>query len=101
MKLDYMHRCYIEMTSGSNPLPTNIRMPIAPHVLSLGWSHYQAGNPAQAEQVFRQALDLDPDNADVWCLLGIVCRAQGHHAAAVASYREALKRRLRTLARRS
>ncbi|HMC90058.1 MAG TPA: DUF6165 family protein [Gemmataceae bacterium] len=68
-------------------------MPIAPHVLSLGWSHYQAGNPAQAEQVFRQALDLDPDNADVWCLLGIVCRAQGHHAAAVASYREALKRR--------
>src|SRR5438132_456876 len=75
------------------PLPTNIRMPIAPHVLSLGWSHYQAGNPAQAEQVFRQALDLDPDNADVWCLLGIVCRAQGHHAAAVQSYREALKRK--------
>ncbi|HEV3117774.1 MAG TPA: tetratricopeptide repeat protein [Gemmataceae bacterium] len=59
--------------------------------LSFGWSLYQGGNAAQAEQAYREVLREQPDNADVWCLLGIICRAQGHAEDAVASYREALR----------
>src|SRR6202011_1381221 len=59
--------------------------------LSFGWSLYQGGNAAQAEQVYREVLQDEPGNADVWCLLGIICRAQGHGEDAVASYQEAIR----------
>ena len=56
-------------------------------------AHYQAGNLGEAERFYREALRDDPSNADVWCLLGIVCRAGGRYAEAVAAYREALRLR--------
>ncbi len=60
---------------------------------SLGLMYYQSGNLVQAEQVYRQLAQSEPTNADVWCMLGIVCRAQGKLEDAASSYQQALRSR--------
>jgi tetratricopeptide (TPR) repeat protein len=59
--------------------------------LARAWSTYQAGNPAGAAEIYRQLLQTDPSNADLWCLLGIVQRAAGQLEQSAACYREALR----------
>ena len=44
---------------------------------ALAWTAYQTGNFREAERLYREALRQDPGNADVWCMVGIVCRAAG------------------------
>jgi tetratricopeptide (TPR) repeat protein len=57
------------------------------------WAAFQSGNPGGAARLYREALSGDPDNADLWCLLGIAERAAGNPGEAAASYREALRLR--------
>jgi tetratricopeptide (TPR) repeat protein len=60
---------------------------------ALAWTAYQSGNFQEAEGLYREALRQDPGNADLWCMVGIVCRAAGQIDAAIAGYREALRLR--------
>src|SRR5262249_39275468 len=61
--------------------------------MALGWQCYLAADWAGAEQAFRSTLQTEPDNADAWCFLGIVCRARGDLTQAAGSYREAVRLR--------
>ena len=45
---------------------------------------------AQAAEVFREALDKDPERADAWRGLGYVLRKQGHGSEARTAYEKAL-----------
>ena len=51
-------------------------------VFSWAWQQHQAGQFAQAEQLYRHALQHDPRHADAWCFLGAACQAQGRLAEA-------------------
>jgi len=46
---------------------------------------------SQAESVYREALDKDPERADAWRGLGYVLRKQGQTADARAAYEKALE----------
>jgi Flp pilus assembly protein TadD len=45
----------------------------------------------QAEEVFRAALDKDPERADAWRGLGYLLRKQGHGSDARTAYEKALE----------
>lgn len=47
----------------------------------------------QAEQLYRQILRQQPDDADAWSRLGEVCHALGKHEEAVHAYQQALQLR--------
>jgi Flp pilus assembly protein TadD len=49
-----------------------------------------ASDPAAAEALFRQMLDLDAHDVAALNDLGIACDLQGHHADAQTTYRQAL-----------
>jgi tetratricopeptide (TPR) repeat protein len=59
--------------------------------LESGRQFCQAGDLPRAEQAFRQALQADPAQAEVWHWLGQVCQRMGRDAEALASYREGLR----------
>jgi Flp pilus assembly protein TadD len=52
---------------------------------------YQAGLYAEAEQAAREAVAPEPGHAEVWCWIGLACRAQGKNAEAETCYREAVR----------
>jgi tetratricopeptide (TPR) repeat protein len=56
-----------------------------------GWQCYHAGNLAQAEQIFREVLRIDPNNATVLYFCGVACQVQGKLELATASYEQALR----------
>jgi len=60
-------------------------------VFSLAWQHHQAGGFTQAEQLYRQILQVNPSHVDAACFLGAVCQAQGKLAEAEMSYRRAVQ----------
>jgi tetratricopeptide (TPR) repeat protein len=53
------------------------------------WKFHQAGSFSQAEQLYRQVLQAEPNNADAWCFLGAVCQAQGKITEAEPNLRRA------------
>jgi Flp pilus assembly protein TadD len=59
--------------------------------LEMGLQYYQAGQYAQAETVFRQFLQTNPEDARAWRLLGLTCQAQNKLADAEANYRRSLR----------
>jgi tetratricopeptide (TPR) repeat protein len=59
-------------------------------MLALGWRQFQAGELSQAEQAFRRASELDPQQVDAWYLLGVVAQSQGRAAEAIAHYEQGL-----------
>jgi tetratricopeptide (TPR) repeat protein len=61
--------------------------------LSLAWQAYQAGRPLQAEAICRQILQGDAGNAAAWAVHAVACDALGRAEDAVASYRQALRRK--------
>jgi tetratricopeptide (TPR) repeat protein len=61
--------------------------------LANAWGAFRNGDYAQAERIYREILRHDPDNADVWCALGVVCRAGGAVGEAVDCQRRALQLR--------
>jgi Flp pilus assembly protein TadD len=64
-------------------------IPIA-QTLELALQHQRAGNPRQAEILYRQVLEVDPGLAHVHNNLGIALKKQGQLDRAVASYERAL-----------
>lgn len=52
---------------------------------------YQRGRWHLARWVIRQALTVNPDRQDAWCLLGVVAKNLGDYAEAERAYRQALE----------
>ena len=50
--------------------------------LGAAFEHHRAGNIALAEQLYRQILSQDPQRAEAWNLLGVVCLQSGRNAEA-------------------
>jgi len=59
--------------------------------LAVAAQHHREGNLALAEQLYRQALHLQPDSLDALNSLGIVLAQQGRSAEAETLFREALR----------
>ncbi len=58
---------------------------------ALALRHFQAGSFYQAEQLFRQILQVDSAHAEAWCYLGAACHAQGALAEAENHYRQTVQ----------
>src|SRR5438309_877007 len=65
-------------------------MTTIPEALALAMRHHQAGNLAQAEQIYRQILQVDPREANALHLLGMLAHQAGQSEAAVDFIRQAL-----------
>jgi tetratricopeptide (TPR) repeat protein len=68
-------------------------MPTVSETMSLGWQHFQAGQLAEAERLYRSAAGAEPQNADVWCILGVICGRQGKLDDAADCQRRAIRLR--------
>jgi tetratricopeptide (TPR) repeat protein len=66
-------------------------MPTIPQALAAAVKHHQAGQLAQAEQIYRQVLAVDPRQFDAWHLLGLVLHQAGQSDEGVRHIREALR----------
>ena len=60
------------------------------NLLGQAIQHHQGGNPAAAEQAYRQVLTIQPDNADALHLLGLARHHQNDHAEALVHIDRAL-----------
>ena len=58
--------------------------------LTQALQHHQAGNLAQAEQIYRQVLQADPNNADALHLLGLLAHQHGQQQTALGYLRQAV-----------
>jgi tetratricopeptide (TPR) repeat protein len=58
--------------------------------LTAAVAHHQAGRLQAAEQIYRQILAVEPDQADAWHLLGVVAAHTGRPAMAVEHIRRAI-----------
>jgi predicted O-linked N-acetylglucosamine transferase (SPINDLY family) len=58
--------------------------------LAIAIQHYQAGRLQVAEQIYRQILALQPNQADAWHVLGVINAQTGNHQLAVECLRHAL-----------
>jgi len=59
-------------------------------LLKQGLGYHQQGEYAQAERVYGQIVQQEPENTNVLCLLGMVARGQGKLEEAIAYYRRAI-----------
>jgi tetratricopeptide (TPR) repeat protein len=59
--------------------------------LGLALQFHQAGNLPQAEQLYRQVLQIDPLQADALHLLGVIALQVGRHELAIEQIRAALR----------
>ncbi|WP_293126260.1 tetratricopeptide repeat protein [Microcoleus sp. bin38.metabat.b11b12b14.051] len=60
------------------------------HSLKIAWEHHQAGRLLEAENLYRQIVEAQPESANVLCLLGIALRQQGKIASALEFYDRAI-----------
>jgi len=58
--------------------------------LAIALEHHQAGRLPLAEQVYRQILSVEPQQADALHLLGVLAQQRGEHAVAVERIRQAI-----------
>jgi tetratricopeptide (TPR) repeat protein len=58
--------------------------------LKIAWEHHQAGRLLEAENLYRQIIEVQPESANVLCLLGIAARQQGKIAEAIDFYEQAI-----------
>ncbi len=65
-------------------------MPTVPELLALALQHHQAGRLQQAEQIYRQIITAEPQNAEVLNELGRVLRKQQRPGEAIEAYRAAV-----------
>ncbi len=65
-------------------------MPTLDEVLLQAWQIHQQGNAKYAEQIYRSALQQQPEHANAWCYLGIALHDQKKYADSVLAYQNAL-----------
>ena len=58
--------------------------------LEIGRRSHRAGDLNRAEELYRQAIETDPQQAESWFLLGMVCEAQGRVGEALTHYERAV-----------
>ena len=58
-------------------------MATIPEALALAFEHHQAGRLAEAEQIYRQVLQAEPNQVDALHLLGVLARQVGKHEIAL------------------
>ncbi|MCC3584501.1 tetratricopeptide repeat protein [Microcoleus sp. PH2017_30_WIL_O_A] len=58
--------------------------------LNIAWEYHQAGRLLEAENLYRQIVEAQPESANVLCLLGIAVRQQGKVAEAIDFYDRAI-----------
>ena len=58
--------------------------------LAIAVQHHQAGRLQAAEQIYRQILAVEPNQADALHLLGVIAYQVGKHEAAVEYIRRAI-----------
>ncbi len=59
--------------------------------LESGWSHYQAGRLAEAEEFYRKVLAMQPNHVDALHLLGLLASRKGQLDAAVEFIQRAVR----------
>jgi protein O-GlcNAc transferase len=62
-------------------------------MLEIAVKHHQAGDLRQAEQIYRQILERDPNDVNALNLLGVLCSQQGQHELGVGFISEAIRRK--------
>ncbi len=65
-------------------------MPSIPEALSIAFTHHQRGELPQAEQIYREIIENEPNHADAWHLMGVAAHQAGRHAEAVEHISRAL-----------
>jgi predicted O-linked N-acetylglucosamine transferase (SPINDLY family) len=66
-------------------------MPSIREALTQAVACHQAGQLPQAEQIYRQILQADPQNADAWHLLGVIAAQLDNHEVAIEHIRRAIE----------
>lgn len=66
-------------------------MTTAAELLQQGWNLHQSGDLIAAEAIYRQVLASDPENANAWCYLGMVCFDAKRLDESIAAYRRAVE----------
>jgi len=61
----------------------NSSMTTTADALQLGYEHHRNGRLEEAERLYRQVLNTEPENPHALHLLGVVAHQRGQHAAAV------------------
>ena len=59
--------------------------------IELGNSYFDAGQNEKSIQAYRQALDIDPNNANVWTDMGVMYRRSGNPQEALKSFDKAIE----------
>jgi tetratricopeptide (TPR) repeat protein len=62
-----------------------------PQALATAWRHFQAGQWQQAEQLYQQIVQVDPNQVDAWHLLGLIAGQTGRGNLAVDYLNAALR----------
>jgi tetratricopeptide (TPR) repeat protein len=65
-------------------------MPTIAEALTIAIRHHQAGRLQAAEQIYRQILAVEPNQADAWHWLGVVNAQSGNHQRAIECIHRAL-----------
>lgn len=66
-------------------------MPSASELLHVAAEHFRAGRLAEAERACRRVLAAEPDQAQAWLQLGLVCDALGRTDEAAGCYQQAIR----------
>jgi hypothetical protein len=59
--------------------------------LQQGWAHHQKKQLDQAEELYRKALEVEPQNANAHCYLGILHFDRKNFQESIAAYQQALQ----------
>ena len=59
--------------------------------LQQGWALHQKKQLTQAEELYRKALEADPQNANAYCYLGILHYDRKNYQESIAAYQHALR----------
>ena len=65
-------------------------MPTTTETLAMAGAHHRAGRLKEAEEIYREILSGDPDNAQAWQLLGVIAHQRDNDAEAIDHIRRAL-----------
>lgn len=66
-------------------------MPTINEAFDLAWKHHQSGELAQAESIYRQILQAQPNNARAMHLLGLIALQVNMQEAAIQQFQQAIE----------